>query len=372
MSRAIPLAAVALALSCSGQILQRTSAVSGTSDAGASDASGEVSTTVTGGGDGCTPGGPATAFWSDAPGSNAIVADDTTVYWSTGFTVESCAASGCTSPTEIVRLHYAAGNGTPLAIDDDNIYFINAVDDSGGDTDVFRCPKSGCAGEPEQVSPEGSYPTSFLLDGSSIYFVAYQAPPLKSGVARIGKDLTGFTMIPGAMGLDAVRNGTIYWIKPPLEYGVPDGSILSCPTTGCADGATSFAKGLMIAGPLVVDDTNVYFTTNTGEIVDPNTVATDNSIVSCPLSGCAGAPTTIVSGLTEVSSIALDTCGMYWTTTQSVEDWRYGGVFMCERPSCATTTTIATGQYYPRQLAVESRNLFWVNYEGGNVMRVPR
>jgi hypothetical protein len=101
-------------------------------------------------------------------------------------------------------------------------------------------------------------------------------------------------------------DSNVYW----TEYGGSDdhnGSVKSCPVTGCGAGPTVYAQLQASPRGLAIDAQNVYWgTTNTSA-----GNASNGAIWSCPLAGCSGPPTKVAPADAPFG-IAVDATYVYW------------------------------------------------------------
>jgi len=123
-------------------------------------------------------------------------------------------------------------------------------------------------------------------------------------------------------------------------------NVEGCPTSGCANPqvlATLPITGDYLGG-IAADATNVYFTDPQGGFV-----------YSCPLSGCPTGPTILASGETSPSPVAVDESHVYWATPKEIHS--------CPVAGCASTgpAVIALNQYQPRAIAVDATAIYWTS-----------
>jgi len=80
--------------------------------------------------------------------------------------------------------------------------------------------------------------------------------------------------------------------------------------------------------------------------------------------GSGGVSTTLASGQNVPFGIVVDATTVYWTNYA-------GGTVMKVPIGGATPTTLASGQNSPYGIAVDATSVFWTTYTGGAVMSVP-
>jgi len=105
---------------------------------------------------------------------------------------------------------------------------------------------------------------------------------------------------PFSMAADEVN---VYW----TEYGGSDddnGSVKSCPVTGCGSGPLVYAQLQAAPRGIAVDAQSVYWATAT-------TSAGAGAILSCPIGGCTGSPTKVAKADTPFG-LAVDATSVYW------------------------------------------------------------
>lgn len=106
---------------------------------------------------------------------------------------------------------------------------------------------------------------------------------------------------PFAMASDS---NNVYWTEFGDDFGSTNGSVKSCPVSGCGSGPKTIATAQANPQAIVVDASNVYFSTGGSGTVNAG-------IFTCPLSGCTGTPMHIVDVGT-VYGMTVDATYVYW------------------------------------------------------------
>ena len=104
--------------------------------------------------------------------------------------------------------------------------------------------------------------------------------------------------------LMASDTNNVYWTEYGDTLGASNGSVKSCPVSGCGSGPTVLAMALTNPRGIAVDANNVYFATASYGPVN-------GAIWSCPVSGCGGSPMKIAPASIPYG-IALDATYVYW------------------------------------------------------------
>jgi len=150
----------------------------------------------------------------------------------------------------------------------------------------------------------------------------------------------------GAGEFVAVAGGHAYWTTG------SGNSVLSCPLPGCAAGMTTLGSGMNTYG-IAVDTANVYWT-DYG----------DGLACECPLAGCNG--TTILDGQgVRGDGISLAVDSVFWTFETDASGAASTGALFMSATDGTSTTAIITGQNFPIGLAVVGSQAYWAVYGDG-------
>lgn len=168
-----------------------------------------------------------------------------------------------------------------------------------------------------------------------------------------------------ATGLDhpfsvAADESNVYWV----EYGGADdtnGSVKSCPITGCGAGPTVYAELQAAPRALISDGQNVYWGTISASAIN-------GAIWSCPIAGCGGSPTKIASADTPFG-IAVDSKNVYWAEfyQQTVNRAPKAGGTAALVYDGGGTNTELNGP----SLLVMDTSFIYINDQNDDVYRVP-
>lgn len=169
---------------------------------------------------------------------------------------------------------------------------------------------------------------------------------------------------PGLADL-ASDGTTLYWVRRGTAPDFADGAVLSCPVSGCPDGATVLASGQAKPEHLSAGATHVYWTASAG-----------GQVLRCAKAGCGGAPEVIAAGQAsprglEVSSAAPGDARsfVFWTNHDA------GTVVRCPVTGCGAggPDLVASGQAGPGSFTTGASNVYWLAAGGqGALWRVPK
>ena len=190
---------------------------------------------------------------------DSVVADNTGVYWTNAGSrtlqdgsVVVCHATGCGSPgPQILSTSLARPRG--IALDETYVYWVN--EGLGADTDtgtVLRIPKIG--GTAEKIADHQGGPAYIAVDATSVYWTNRGSSEVMTW-RKSGGDPQVFATEQGNAWAIAVDASGVYW----TTWG-PNGSVSTCPLSGCDSGVTVVAGSLNSPYGIALDDAAIYFT----------------------------------------------------------------------------------------------------------------
>jgi hypothetical protein len=224
--------------------------------------------------------------------------------------------------------------------------------------------------------------TAMAQDATNLYWVTeggflYSASKSGGSITKLGTAPTA-----GAVGAITAVGTTLYWAA-----GADDeGTLRSCPTTGCAGAGTLLASDLVSVDGLVALDSSLFLTADedgletlpeTGgtpsafggtDSIAADYVATDgteiywsvfsetNGLIQRCLPASCGSPATLVSGIAAPTVIAVDSSNVYFTDGL--------GLARCPRAGCTSPTVLAPADSPFYAMAVDADNVYWVEIKG--------
>lgn len=292
--------------------------------------------------------------------SDRIVADATTVFWTTrgdeGGNVRagsdvpgrifSCPVAGC--PAGPVLVVDGLSHLDAIAIDGSSVYWT-ILGRHGVPSSVQKCPRTGCRGEPTTIHqhPTGVGITSLAVDGARVFFTDRDDHTVKTcpadGCIGSPRVLARVATFPVAL---AVASGAVFWTND-------DGSVMRCEAAGCDGKPTLIAPADGRSADVVTDGARVVWIWRSSN-ADGGAPRTE--LRSCPATGCSGAPSVLATSDGGIGAIALVSGRLYWA--------RHGGsggegLFGCEVSDCRPTPVV--GATAAAAIAATAAGLFWTN-----------
>jgi hypothetical protein len=171
-----------------------------------------------------------------------------------------------------------AGSTSPADADTNDGGSLPTTPDSAA-----ACPAlaSLVSGVPAPIATiAGANPGALVTDGTALYVAPYEV----GAVTRVSLADCSTTALNPIAGNGVAIDATRVYSASPLGGDEPQGLILACPKTGCASGYTTLASGASNVSWLAVDGANLYYTTQ----------GAAGSLVKLPLAG--GPATTLATG----------------------------------------------------------------------------
>jgi hypothetical protein len=269
-----------------------------------------------------------------------MVLDSTSLYASLGPTIMKISLDGG-APTTLA----SSQSSNELVVDSTNVYWGNQGQcqlDGGTVTcsaGVVRVPIAG--GTPITLATDTAPIFGIAVDATNVYYAdqnnEIMSVPIDGGTPEMLAKTTNVVFDL------KVGSGALYWTYPgtPCDAGVCGDGVMAMPLDGGAP--TTLASGQGSPGIFAVDSTNVYWSANNGESF---------AVMTVPVSG--GTPTTLAAGSGDLFGLTWDATSFYWLTGD-------GRVTTMLRDGGAETT-LAVGQYSPRDILVSPTSLFWADY----------
>ncbi len=307
----------------------------------------------------CTVGGkPRTVAANQAQPTDVIV-DSENMYW-TNVSGSTCDGGACGS---IARAPKAGGgtvatiaSGIPklsgFATDDANVYWSenNSI---GAWAFIVSLPKIGGSWIHLSDYGQGCCFERLVVDGTNVYWTATINAGVVETVLKTARDDTSPSVLASSSKATpyaiAIDNSTVYFGE------ATSGELISVSKNGGAVSALASQQGTITA--IAVDDTNVYWTTNAGDVL-ALAKTTDG-----------GAPTTLASNQASPWGLAVDSC-VYWTNAGSGRG--ADGSLAAVPTSGGVPVTLATGLASPAGIAVDDKGIYWAEAASGRVMVIPR
>jgi hypothetical protein len=262
-----------------------------------------------------------------------IATDGESVFWSddgldasfgtseTGGGLLRCSVTGCDNSPQVLDPFPVEG----IAAAAGRVYATYAY---GGK--VATCPTSGCASPPDLLwSAESgglnSQTVAIVADATDVFWTT-QGRVMRCALTGCDNtptilassgDAYVWSLGPIALSADTVFFGHGLFFDGSTQR---DGEILACAKSGCAGNPTVIATSAYGPTNLATDGIDVYWIERDAPM--PQAGSGPYALRRCPVTGCAGPPATLVSGLANAGDLAIDDTHVYWT---ELGDWLHGG-----------------------------------------------
>lgn len=316
-----------------------------------------------GDGETCDPTGHCVAILATGQSTIAgLAVDASSVYWtSTGTqwgsdgTVMKCAAGGCGGQPTVL----AADLPIPYVItaDEASVYWVDIGNGFmyGPDTAIRKCASQGCGQSPTSLFT-GIQPEAIAVGAGKLFWTNGGAGQDSVWTSALdGSSPQTLANVDGFAFHIAVSSTTLAWTVEAIPGG---GSLWVCAPGACSPKLLLSLPGAGLTG-VALDAANVYFTT-------------EDAVMRCPITGCDGAPTPLVSGLCGLMGVATDGENVYFT--QAVMGLG-GAVLKCPVGGCQGPPTVLAASVKPSLpvgLVVDATSVYWGDPDAGTVMRAAK
>jgi hypothetical protein len=250
----------------------------------------------------------------------ALTVDASNVYWSlvrafgaTQSGIYACPLSGCVNQSPTVLLSNI-GEPQSLTLNGGVIYWS---DGSGSRT--VLCPPSGCGQSPTACAVDQPAPGVTLTDGVNLYWSDQGTAAASSTDGRIMKasianpsqcgaaeTLAAPPRRPADLALD---RSTLYWVIDPSTPATADGTLFSCPTSGCNQTPTTLVSGILRPASIAARGGSVFWASDSTHTSDGH-CNVDGAVYAC--TNCKGTPKSLLQNVSCPGHLAADDDYIYF------------------------------------------------------------
>jgi hypothetical protein len=306
----------------------------------------------------------------------AVTVDAQNIYWANyslsdqdAGTIATCPLSGCANPnapTILASTHHPAGIALDTA---NNLYWTSAGTDTNSfnDGNVGSCSLPACATKNVTTSNLKS-PSGITAQNGSVFFTTNGTSDVTNGGVwrATAPALGGLTQIafnqndPDQIAANA---SFVYWDVVGDNGTTPPAGIARCPLTGaCGDGGGMPVATADLPFGLALSASTIFW----GEFGD-------GTVQGAPLAGGLP-PALIAGGMDKPFAVATDGTNVYIVAagTDPNNSSADGKILRCVTTGCASATVIIDKQDWPHGIAVDDKAVYWVNFYGGQIMKIAK
>ena len=253
---------------------------------------------------------------------------------------------GCTDEEAPTVLVAHLRDPFALAVEGDHLYWTSYDAHAGARAwQIWRCNATDCAYSRQPIF-QASAKVGLLIHKETLYF-AYQGSIASCPVSGCATPTIIVASAPGAMP-SAVDDANIYW------WTTPDSDFSSCPLSGCDAATTSSSTGLRTVLGSGADGASLYWLGPAG--------SSGNVIHGAPKDGSTP-PKMLVSAVFRPGSFLVADGFVYWASAGAAQ-W----VQRCPVSGCPDEgpEVLAEGQDHPERFAFDNGSLFWITTPEAN------
>lgn len=201
-----------------------------------------------------------------------------------------------------------------------------------------------------------THPNSITVAAGFVYWTTAGTGPSAGTVMRCaatGCDDTPTVIATAQPSLRdvAADSSYVYFVNGVSGAGTPgEGRVVKCPVDGCGPTPEVLAIGIQ-PDAIVVDATTVYWC---------NVGSGGESIHSCAIGGCGGAPTSLAPVSGTPTSIAVSATTLAWTVTP-LGGGTGGGVISCATGACVPAGLATSTTMTPISVALGPTHAYWTS-----------
>jgi hypothetical protein len=319
--------------------------------------------------------------------ADSLVTDSTNIYWRSSqldstqsvFDVAlaecplagGCAAGGTVLGTTTAQLVFAGPGQVALAAG-------KVIAPVGGA--LLSCATGGCGGTLATLTATPGVITSVVAVGTQLFFGETGAAGARFMESCDVASCATPTQLGATSGAEGAAPGDPSVAGSVLAFKA--GALFVAPTTGFADGGATQLADLsgVLGGGIWNDGTNVYFgvqgtftTDDAGVSSVPNGTG---YVARCAVTGCAGAPTKLATGESNVGNLVVDGTDIYWAVQgpydASGAPTGPGSILTCSTSDLCASIHPLVSSGNPSTLTADATYVYWADPTAQTISRVRR